>query len=509
MARTETNKFSLQVAVETTPGVLPGSPTWFLLEPNEPGDFGATITTVPRDPISKARQLGKGVVTALESSVSYTHDLVLDNLPMFLEGFCFAEAANYDLAFRGINIDATGYIIPAATAAQAAKLQWVTGGPKSLIYSVGYANSANNGLKVLTADTGLAGTAIAFSGAVVETAPTNAVAELAGVRGIAGDLAITVSGSTATLTSGNNAISGGNQINFTTLGLTVGQFIHVGGIIAGQQFSAGVGYGRITSIAAATVLLDKLVGTLATDPGTGESVDLLFSRFVRNVDVDANAEGNRFLSRTFQFEGAYQDLGGAGIDEYEYALGNYSNEFTLNIPIAEKSTYEMAFIGLDTDVPTTSRATNGATPILPLRNAGFSTTTDVVNLRTSAVAAADTCFQDLTITINNNATPESCIGTLGAEYVNLGNFTVELEAEMLFASDDIPDAIRNNTTVTMDAILKNGDGGFALDFPSMTLEGGERDFPKNESIRINLTGRAFRDTTLGTSIGISFFPVLP
>ena len=48
-----------------------------------------------------------------------------------------------------------------------------------------------------------------------------------------------------------------------------------------------------------------------------------------------------------------------------------------------------------------------------------------------------------------------------------------------------------------------------LDVPSMTLGGGGREFPVNETVTINVTAQAFEDAALGTSVGMSFFPFLP
>ena len=39
------------------------------------------------------------------------------------------------------------------------------------------------------------------------------------------------------------------------------------------------------------------------------------------------------------------------------------------------------------------------------------------------------------------------------------------------------------------------------------LGGGDRSFPVDESVRINIVATAFEDATLGTSIGVSLFPV--
>lgn len=119
------------------------------------------------------------------------------------------------------------------------------------------------------------------------------------------------------------------------------------------------------------------------------------------------------------------------------------------------------------------------------------------------------CFKDFTLSLNNNVSPERCIGTLGAEFMNTGNFLVDLEAEVLFTDVDVVSAIRNNETVTLDAVIRNNDGAVAVDIPSLTLGDGAKSFPVNESVTISLSGQAFNDATLGTSVGISTLPGVP
>ncbi|RUQ78142.1 hypothetical protein ELZ22_17345, partial [Brucella abortus] len=101
------------------------------------------------------------------------------------------------------------------------------------------------------------------------------------------------------------------------------------------------------------------------------------------------------------------------------------------------------------------------------------------------------------------------IGRLGAAFMNTGNFEVNVEAQVLFTNGDVVAAIRENETVALDFILKNEDGAIAVDIPSMTLGGGGRDFPVNESVLLNSTGMAFKDATLETSIGVSLFAIVP
>lgn len=505
MGRVLTNNTGLTVAIEDTIGVLPGSPVWNTLEPNAISTFGTEISKTAREPISAARQRSKGATTDLDSSVEFDADLTLSHFEDFIEGFIFSTAVNSDLKFVGATTTGTGYTIPAATAAQAAKLQYTAGGPISLIYARSYATTANNGLKPIGANVVAAATTILASGLSAETAPTNAQVDIAGIRPEIGDLGLAVSGVVGTLTSGNNGAI--NNIDFTTLGLTVGQSIHIGGLLAANQFSAGTGYARITSIAAGTLLLDKLDATLLTDTGAGETVDLLFGKFIRNVP-SSHAD---FLSRSFQFEAAFPGLGAGNTDMWQYSVGNYCNQLAIGMSLSDKSSFKPSFVGTDTENPTATQKTNASTPISPNATSAYNTVDDIGRLRITDVdeTGLTTCFKDMTITFNNNVSPEKCIGTLGATFVNYGNFDVNIDTSILFTNSLVIDRIRDNTTVTMDFKLKNDDGTIYIDIPSMTLGGGGRDFPVNESVSISLSAEAFGDATLGTSLGISLFPVTP
>lgn len=508
MARVLTNKISLAYSFETTPGVLPLNPVFFLIEPNDINQFGAEITTRARRPISRSRQRRRGSVVDLDSGVEFVQDLTRANFVEMAEAFIFAEAANANLKFRNAAATATEYTVPALSANQAGKLQYVGTGPKSLMFARGYVNAGNNGLKVLTADPGVAGTTLECAGLVAETPPTNAVVEVAGIRAIAGDIAITVTGVTGTLTSGNNSVAGGNRVDFTTLGWVPGQSVHVGGLTAGNQLSVGVGYIRIRTITPQTVTFDKMVGTLATDPGTGDQVDLLFGSFIRNVQVDANADDNRYLERSLQFEATYPDLDSLGVPEYQYSKGNTANEMSFDVPLTDLATVTFGFVGSDTPSPTTTRI-SGLTTVNPQGTASFSTSSNIVKLRLSAAEEATACFKQVAVTLGNGATGEKCLGVLGPSFINFSILTVDIESESVLADSALLAAIRNNDAVTFDLAMKNADFGIIIDVPSLTLGGGDLTFTADEPVRVSWTGEAFEDPLFGTSIGVSVFPVLP
>jgi hypothetical protein len=185
----------------------------------------------------------------------------------------------------------------------------------------------------------------------------------------------------------------------------------------------------------------------------------------------------------------------------------------MSLPIIDKGTATWGFIGTNTDDITDSRKTNAATGTAVLRDTAIGTSSDIKSLTTDVVSlVSDVCFKSLTLTIRNNVTPENCLGQLGASFVNAGLFEVNLEGQMLFTNKEIVNAVKGNVTVTFTSILANDNGAFAFDLPSMTFGGGDREYPVDQSVLVNITGEAFNDPT-GTipnvSLGISFFPVVP
>lgn len=533
MARVLSNNTILKYAVESsTIGTLPSTDLWRTLEPNSISAYGAAITTVARRPISQDRGRKKGTVTNLESAVEFEADLTMDSFTDFAEGFVFAEFANVEFDLKSSNtpppaVDGGGgndsFTIDAASTLLAGKMVYASSAARTLVYALGYTNAANNGLHELAADVAGTDTAVEVAtGTLVAeaTPPTSASLQVAGVRIGDSDLTLTVSGSTATL------VSSADVSDWSTLGLQAGQFILIGspdgsgGVTNALNASASddtYGYARITSISGATLNLDKLSTTLAAtaDNSSEGDCDILFGRFLRNVAVTADSDDERYLERSYQFEATYPDLGGVGTDEYEYAVGNFANELALNMPLTDKATATWGFIGTNTEDITSTQKTDSApagadNAVDPLRTTALNTTSSFAALTTDVVSSvSDVCFKSLTLTINNNVSPENCLGTLGASFVNAGLFEVNLEAQMLFTNKAIVNAVKNNTTVTFLAILSNDNGAFAFDLPSATFGGGDREFPVDQSVLVNLTGEAFNDPT-GTipnvSLGISLFP---
>ena len=110
MARVLTNTTALAYAIESSQGVLPGSPSWKSLEPNGINSFGAEITTVARSPISKNRQRRKGTVVDLTpklalaaGTLSLRHSLPMADAIILATAQAFeATLWTQDAHFKGI-----------------------------------------------------------------------------------------------------------------------------------------------------------------------------------------------------------------------------------------------------------------------------------------------------------------------------------------------------------------------------------------------------------------------
>jgi hypothetical protein len=512
MAQVLTEGTNLAVVSEASlAAATPPTAGWLNLQPNSYGDFGSSFKKIARTPISKNRMNQKGILVDEDSKIPFEHDLTKDLIDQFLEGIFMA--ATKHSGGTGVSkwqavatVTSPGAVVLSAVAAGAytvASGGALTGGAAgaggTLVYGRGFTNAANNGLNQVAAAS--TGTSIKVTAAVLEASPpSNATLEIAGWRGATGDLGLDVNGNLTSTTA-----------DFTTMGLNVGQWIWVGGT-AGSAFAfatAGYrGFARIKSIAAHLLTLERRSWTVAAaDTGTGKTIDLYFSRWIRNVANDSAD----YKQPSFCFEVAYQTLGAGPVPEYEYLFGNLAAEWVINIPLTTKATISASFVGTTTNDPTTARFTGPSTAINPVTNLALSTATDLMRLQVANTdeTGISTDFQSIKLTIKNNVEPEKQLGTLGATKMNVGVFEVMLEADVIFTSDQVIVGVHDNRTTAGCFALRNNDFGMLFDLTSMTLDDVNRKLEKNKSVIINTKASGFQDATLGFVLGGSVFAFLP
>ena len=531
MGRVLTNNVQLSVFEEDSLGTAGTSGV--TLEPNTLGTFGATISTIVRNPIQASRQRKKGTITDLDSSAEFEHDLGYDVLKRMMRGFMFAKGLNEDLQdikASVLAVDGSNNVtltIPPLAAGVNTKLA-VT----SLVWIDSSATAGNNGLvsiRTAPADqaTSLVLGADLGAGSAGEAA-TDARVSLCGTR-IGSSVATTCTwdADNNTLTIAGTAM--GTQA--TTAGLQVGQLVHIGSIprhggaiqnaFHGTTSSATpneiYGYGRVKSTSAGGFVLDKVDSTLKfsgtnaentmpTDDISATTIDVIFGDFVR----PQTAGSANYLEQSYTFELLHPNLGdgseGSTASSYVYSVGNFCNTIGISLPLNDKATISFAFIGTDTKVPTTAR---GSVPGSLTRTEAMNTTNDIARLRLQELDedGISTDFKSLTFNINNNVSPEKVIANLGARFMNTGEFAISIETQLLFTDPGVLTAIRDNETVTMDFILKNNEGVLGFDIPGMTLGDGSREYPENESVLVNITAETFEDPIFNSAFSFSTIPI--
>ncbi|CAH9012251.1 major tail protein [Vibrio phage 382E49-1] len=454
---------------------------WLYMEPNEISSFASTIEKVARDPITKDRQRRKGSITSVATAPQFTADMTLEMISYFAPGFLFS-------VWKGLQPNSYGVVETSGGNTYTVETGGAVLAAGALVFADGFVNPENNGLKTVASAT--ATTLVVNETLVDETAASTVRLYAVGVRGATGDLQIDAE---QNLTS--------TALDFTTLGLTPGQYINIGGALAANQFTNASGKARIAQIEANRIVLEARDAVYTADVGTGKEVDILFSAFVRNVpvgDVD-------FLKQWYHMEAAYN----TDPMLYEYADCCINNTLAINNALQDKAVLDLAFVGKDllppNDTPRDGVRSN-QTETEP-----FNTSSDIMRLRVSDVDdnGLSTFFKDTNISINNNVAAEYVLGQLAAEFMNFGNFEVDIETTAVFTDAILLNAIRNNTTLGIDMAYKNGDGGFVLSLPCGTFGDGSKSLPRNEKVKLTTPFMAHRDEDRGYTMSVSLFWYLP
>ncbi len=507
----DSNITGLAYAEEAQLGLLPGegglggTPVWYRLAPNSYNDFGGEIITVAPNPINPSRQRRKGVTTDLNAAGGINHNLTFQNLTDLMQGVMFADIRQKGKEkVNAVDLDTTNpdeYEVASTTGFLAG----------SLIKGIGFTNAANNGLNVVTAVVANTSVEVATGQLVAEASPPAAATiNVVGYEALAADLNVVVSGTFPALTS--------TALNFTTLGLVVGQWIFVGGDAAGSLFvnAANNGFKRIRSIAAGVLTFDKSFLPMVAETGTGLTIRLFFG------DVLRNETGALIKRRTYNLErtlGAPDTALPAQIQS-EVLKGAVANEFTLNIPSAELINVDFAFVATDNEQRTGATGPKQTGVIDFPAAKEYNTSSDIGRIRLSTVSQTDEApaalfafVTEATITINNNVTPNKAVGVLGSFDVTAGTFTVSGNLTAYFASVTATQAVRTNADVTLDISMVKDNTGIVFDMPLIALGDGRLNVEIDQPITLPLTTDAASgqdvDASLDHTLLITYFNYLP
>ena len=504
----DSNVVGLRFCEEDSFGVVSGNEVWYAVDPNSYSDFGGQIATVARQPITQDRQNRKGVTTDVDASGSFSVDLTPTNLLRLIQGFFGADidekgttAPLNGTAITITNVDATGDDFEAASGLFVPIA-------RHTVLATGFTNADNNGFHVCAGSSSATSLKVTSS-LVDETPPAGAKIQLIGyVFDVATVDVNATGGAFPTLVRASGAV------DWTTIGINAGDYIYIGGDLADSDFVFTVnnGWARVRTVAAALITLDKTQGTMVDETGTGLSIRIFFGDRINN-DPDGSA-GSIYNRRSFQLE---RTLGDDGVDtQAEYLEGAIPSELTFNFPLAEKLTCDMAFVAKDhTTVTGTEGVKGGTRPDLEVEDA-FNTTSHVPFMRMGLRSDTDSnpgslfaYLSELTLTINNNVTPNKAIAVMGAFEMSLGNFDVSGSATAYFNNVTAQSAVRDNSDVDLCAGIVRDNSGFMLDIPLISLGDGRLNVVLNEPITLPLSVTGAKDGTYEYTASFTHFPYLP
>lgn len=499
--KVDSNNTGLSFAEEQSLAILPVTPVWYPMEPNSYSDFGAQITTVARSPINSSRQRKKGVTTDLNATGGFNQDLTFSNLTRMLQGFLFAnirqKPSTAPLNSPAIALTAITAADDDYTAASGLPTTIISG---NLLYASGFGVLANNGLKKANATS--TAIAISVSDSLLDEAapPAAAKVECVGFQFGSGTSAIAFNGDLVRLTDSATVM--------TTLQVSVGEWVFIGGDSSTLRFTNNQGWARISKIASGYLEFDKVGFTPAPETGTAKTVQLFFGNVLHNEDLPAN-----IVRRSYQLERTLGNDDNGVMSEY--LIGAVPNELTLNIKNADKVTIDLTFVGTDVEQYAGTVGVKGGTRAAVLGEPAFNTSSNFSRIKLSTVSAIDATVDDLfafamdmTIKVNNNVKPNKAIGVLGAFDLSEGTFEVSGSMTSYFANVASVQAVRNNADVTLDFVMVRDNVGLLFDIPLLSLGDGRLKVEQEQPIMIPLETNAAR-SALGWTLLFQSFPYLP
>jgi hypothetical protein len=477
--------FAEEESIKVLPGVAGADAVWYGLEPNTYQDFGATVSTVARTPITNTRQQAKGTTTDVDAKGGFNADLTQRNMTRLLQGFFFADAFEKPstIGFNSAKVVITSVDVAGGNHYNAAAgLNVFLVG--HLVKAKDFGTSGNNGIKYVSAiAAGILTTTTA--GEAAEAAPPAASSlEAVGYQFPAGDLALTIVGNKVILTS--------LAKNPTTLGLHVGEFIYVGGDAAGEHFATGARFfGRISAITATQIIMDCIIGGVPlADAGAAKTIRIFFGKCLMN-SVDADD----ILLRSYNLE---RTLGNDddGVQS-EYLVGAVPNELGLNLTQNSKMSIDLSFVAMDVENRTGAEAVKVGTRVAAPAEEAFNTSSDIVASRISvidpATANPSALFgyaTEIKVGIKNNVSANKALGVVGGFNANYGNFDVDGSIQAYFQSVEAAQAIRDNADVALTIAVAKNNAGAVIDLPLLTLGNGAKKVEKDKPIMVDLSHAA-------------------
>ncbi|WP_408913805.1 phage tail tube protein [Brucella pseudogrignonensis] len=341
-----------------------------------------------------------------------------------------------------------------------------------LVRLTGFTEADNNGLFRITTGSGTVPAVGADKLEDEAAPPATARITVVGFEGAAADLKTVADGLTST------------ALNFTTVGLKVGQWIKIGGTGAAYRFDAeGLNtFVRVTAIAANKLTLDNLPVAWAVNAGAGKTVRVFFGDTIRNgVDLFTGTLERGFMS---QAQPTYIAQNSMAVAQGEFTFE--AEQIAKWVMTFNGTTGSQSIVSLDdTPDPETS-------------NQVMAAAVNVGRIAENGVAVGGPNFvRSFKVSVNNNLRMINAIRSddkVGPVAIGQGSFDVQVEVETYFGSDALLSKLFAGTPTNISTRIEKNQQALIFAVPRYVYtDGAVSAGGKNQDLMLPLTGQASKD----------------
>lgn len=488
------NRISVSLVRESTAGVTPTTPRMRTKRLNsEALTFAPTY--VDSDELRSDRMMGDPILTlqaaggTMSDELSYPDDESPDS-ELYRSAF-FSTWSNTAQRFNDGTADSV--ITNVATSGTVVTVTTGTGfAVGQLVRFTGFGVAGNNGIFRCTT---ASATVPAFTGSGItdESAPpAAALMKVVGFQGASGDITALADGLGSTL------------LDFTTLGLLVGQWVKIGGTLDASQFAflvtAGTtprkqAWARITAVAAAKITLDNLPSGWTTDSGTSKTIKVWFGDRIKNGTAKTSVTIEKgFLDQT--------------VPTYIVNTGMEVGQVSHSMTEGQKVTRQWTFMGMGGSQGTTAL---DASPDAQTLGRVMASHANVGRIAENGSTLSDPNWaRSLTFAIDNGLRSLAALDSQSPVAVNEGECSVTGNISTYFGSNSLLAKRYLGTITNVNARVTKDSQALVFQFPRVTFRGGgdPNATGKNTDIELGMDFTASMDTLTSSHVLLDRLPYI-
>jgi len=492
----DTNRVAVRAVKEVTYGIVPTAPFLRDIPYSGAPNLGFVPETVVSELIRSDRQIDDLVLVGAEAAGDFNSELAFGIHDYLFEGAWFNT---FQVRNKWTNTEEETQITAVTATQFTVTNEGFTPVINDIVRGQGFTNAANNGYHIVNGAPTTTAVTVATALTIEASPPLRARLHTVGRRSAAGDLDLTITGSTGTLAS--------TVLNFTTLGLQAGDWVKLAGFSATP---ANNGWYRISVTPTATLLTFGIVPTGAATEAPAGAVDVYMGERLTNSTTR--------ISYTLEEEFADHSP-----VTFQYFRGMMVDGLTLTAEPQSIITVGFTFSGKDaffsdTGIPATvpaqlpAVAGNGrvgsATTVTTGQVNVLNSSSNVGRIARGGVPISGSNFVlEATFEIANNLRQQPAVGFIGAVGIGVGEFGVTGSLSTYFDNATLARDVVSNAETSFDVRFADISGQvLLLDAPRIKFSEGSPEVPgKNQDVTVPLAYQAIRHPVFNYTLALFRF----